>query len=248
MKKFCSLAVAGGLCLSLATSAVPANAASVVSNGVDASIPTVDVSVPTPFTGMTLQEIYGTQPDGSSSFMESFDMPESEDFEKMVETGELQMLSPGVYLDASGTVTIDVSVPTEYTGMTLEEIYGQQPSDRGERMPTETWSWSSGDYLNHWFSIDHMHVYTNYLFTGYSTLYTETQASRDFWSPALDKYIINLMTGTGTGSVVTSYTINSTQYQTVRWYNLNPATKYAFTITKENDATQLSGTISVKRS
>ena len=61
-------------------------------------------------------------------------------------------------------------------------------------------------------------------------------------------YTVYLMKGNGQGTIVTSYQLNSTNLKTIRFYNLDAGTKYAFVISKANDGSILSGTIKVKTS
>lgn len=216
--------------------------------GCDVEIRSIDAIVPTAFSGMTLQEIYGYQPeDGSVWLTEDVFEVRNEWFYEMLEAGELAVIRHGVYLDNSGVLHVDAMVDCEFTGMTLEEIYGYQISDRSTQMPTRVWDWVNGDALNRSFTINHMFVYTQYLFTGFSTYITETQARRNHWTPTSDYYTVYLMTGTGQGRIATSIQLNSTRNERVRWFNLDPGTRYAFAIGKANDASTLSGAISIMR-
>lgn len=213
----------------------------------------VDASKKHDHFGMTLEEIYGYQDiDGASWHDEVVFEVENQKINAMVDSGTLVMQSQGVYLHSDGTMYIDASVANSHTGLTLEELYGYQISNNSivplsTSMPSSTWSWSSGDYLNRSFSINHSYVYTQFLFTGYSEYYTTTSARRSHWTPASDYYTVYLMTGTGQGTIVASHEINSTNSIRVRWFNLNAGTRYAYAIGKANDGSTLSGTISVSR-
>ena len=54
----------------------------------------------------------------------------------------------------------------------------------------------------------------------------DTKASRNKWTAASDYYIVYLLKGTGQGTIVTSYEWDSTDWETVRFYNLDAGTKY----------------------
>lgn len=134
---------------------------------------------------------------------------------------------------------------TEDTGKTLAEVLGIAQT-RAITMPTQVWDWSNGNYEAS-FSIQYELCYTRYKFTGYSTLYVDTIASRDKETSASDVYTLYVMTGSGSGKIVTSQEINSTAWTYMEISNLKPGEQYAFAIGKANDNSILSGTIRVKQ-
>lgn len=148
-------------------------------------------------------------------------------------------------LEESKIIAIDASIPTEYTGKTLDEVLGLMPQ-RATSMPTETWDWANGNYVGY-FEVALQYCYTRYNFTGYSELYAYTQASRNKGSAAGDTYTVYILTGNGIGTIQTSIQINDTNVHHLYVYNLDPGTKYAFAISKANDNTVLSGSIDVIR-
>ena len=137
-------------------------------------------------------------------------------------------------------VSVDARIITPETGKTLEEVFGVYPSPAATTMPTQTWNWSNGKYSGT-FSIAYEYSYTQYNFTGYSQYYVDTKAARDKWTAASDNYTVYLMKGSGQGTIVTSYSFNSTDWKTVRFYNLEAGTKYAVCFGKANDGSTLSG-------
>lgn len=112
-------------------------------------------------------------------------------------------------------------------------------------MPKDTWDWSEGNY-NGTFEIQYEYSYSKYNFTGYSQYYVDTKASRNKWTAASDYYIVYLLKGTGQGTIVTSYEWDSTDWETVRFYNLDAGTKYTICISKANDTSILSGEFTVR--
>ncbi|MDD3415184.1 MAG: hypothetical protein PHY47_14430 [Lachnospiraceae bacterium] len=112
-------------------------------------------------------------------------------------------------------------------------------------MPSSTWNWGSGTYSGN-YSISYEYSYTNYNFNGYTQYYVDSKASRNKWTAASDNYTIYLMKGSGSGTIVTSYSINSTDWKTVRFYNLDAGTKYAVCFSKANDGSTLSGSFSIR--
>ncbi|MGN0408597.1 MAG: hypothetical protein ACI4EJ_10070 [Bacteroides sp.] len=141
--------------------------------------------------------------------------------------------------NSQNVIRINAQEVTEYTGKSIQEVLGCMPS-RASSMPSSTWDWNNGSYSGS-FEISYMYSYTRYNFTGYSRYYVESKASRDIWTAASDKYTIYLMTGTGQGTIATSYTVDSTDWVTIEFYNLDPGTKYAVCFSKANDGSTLSG-------
>lgn len=111
-------------------------------------------------------------------------------------------------------------------------------------MPTKTWDWDNGAYEGT-FEISYEYSYSLYNFTGFSEYYVQTKAKRDKWTAASDVYTVYLMKGSGQGTIVTSYQFDSTDYTTVRFYNLDAGTKYAVCYSKANDGSTLSGSFKV---
>lgn len=153
--------------------------------------------------------------------------------------------APEAEIPESEVLTIDVSRVTEDTGKTLAEALGI-PEPRAITMPTAVWDWGNGNY-EAGFSIQYEFCYTRYKFTGYSTLYVDTIASRDKETSASDVYTLYVMTGSGDGKIATSQEINSTAWTYLEISNLKPGEQYAFAIGKANDNSVLSGTIRVKQ-
>lgn len=153
--------------------------------------------------------------------------------------------SPEQEISQSDVLVVDASKVTEDTGKTLAEVLGIAQT-RAISMPTQVWDWSNGNYEAS-FSIQYELCYTRYKFTGYSTLYVDTIASRDKETSASDVYTLYVMTGSGSGKIVTSQEINSTAWTYMEISNLKPGEQYAFAIGKANDNSVLSGTIRVKQ-
>ena len=137
-------------------------------------------------------------------------------------------------------ISIDAQKVLPTTGKTLEEIYGISGKARATTMPTQTWNWGNGNYTGS-FEINYEYSYTAYNFNGYSQYYVETKASRDKWTAASDNYTVYLMKGSGQGTIVTQYSFNTTAWTKVRFYNLDPGTKYSVCFSKANDGSKLSG-------
>ncbi len=144
------------------------------------------------------------------------------------------------------TLVVDVSIPSEDTGKTIEEVLGINTQSRATSMPSSVWDWSNGTYQAN-FSIDYEYCYTSYKFTGYSTLYVDVQASRNIYTPAANVYKLYVMSGTGSGTIETSIELNTTSIVNLVVSQLNPGKQYAFVIGKANDTSTLSGTIWVKQ-
>lgn len=144
-------------------------------------------------------------------------------------------------------ISIDASQPGENTGKTLQEVLGNNNQTRATQMPSTTWSWNSGNYSGS-YSINYEVSYSLYNFSGYSQYYVDSKASRDIWTAASDNYTVYLMQGSGQGTIVTQYNINSTEWQSIRFYNLQPGTKYAVCFSKANDGSKLSGSFYVRNS
>ena len=140
---------------------------------------------------------------------------------------------------SDGIISIDAQAYCEDAGLTLSDLYPEY-NTRGTSMPSSTWDCNNGSYSGS-FSIQYEYCYTNYYFTGYSQYYVDVIASRDIWTAASDNYTVYLMKGSGQGTIVTSYNVNSTNWQTIRFYNLTPGTKYAVCFAKANDGSNLTG-------
>lgn len=52
------------------------------------------------------------------------------------------------------TLVVDVSIPSEDTGKTIEEVLGINTQSRATSMPSSVWDWSNGTYQAN-FSIDY---------------------------------------------------------------------------------------------
>ena len=142
-------------------------------------------------------------------------------------------------VSAEQIISIDAGKPTLETGKKLEEVLGIQNA-RATSMPNQTWDWSKGKYSGD-FEISYEYSYTKYNFSGYSQYYVDTKAERDKWTAASNNYTVYLMKGSGQGTIVTSYSFNSKDWKMVRFYNLDPGTKYAVCFSKANDGSTLSG-------
>lgn len=142
-------------------------------------------------------------------------------------------------------INIDAKATTPETGKTLEEVLGLRNGTRATTMPKETWDWNEGDYSGT-FEIQFEYSYTLYNFTGYGTYYVDVQASRNIETAASDNYTVYLMKGSGQGTIATSYSFDSTDFETVRFYNLDPGTKYSICFSKANDGSILSGSFKVR--
>lgn len=144
------------------------------------------------------------------------------------------------------TIVVDVSIPSEDTGKTIDEVLGINIQSRATSMPSSVWDWSNGTYRAN-FSIDYECCYTSYKFTGYSTLYVDVRASRNIYTPAADVYKVYVMSGIGQGKIETSVELNTTDTVNLEISQLDPSKQYAFAIVKANDTSTLSGTIWVKQ-
>ena len=140
-------------------------------------------------------------------------------------------------------IYVDVQALGEDDGKTLAEVFGR-PNARATEMPTQTWDWSNGSYSGS-FEIAYEYSYTQYNFTGYSEINVAVCASRDRYTPASDNYTVYLMTGTGQGTIASSISFNSTDWKGVRFYNMDPGTKYAICFAKANDGSVLSGSFNI---